>query len=252
MSENGKTAKLARLEAVRAKMAEHPDFAEELKVFEDLAADVGLYGDEFDPVLRLEAAMHFVTDPNLKTPHAILEVERFAHVPPDVITGWARQDAWMNKRSAFMRRWADMAKKQLGSRLNQLRMTTLERLESVQEMALQKLDDPECTPRSWEGVANALVSISKQIDKTRATLAREVVPTAGKELAEAEEPALSKVESAAVAKALLAARREALRAELKQKQLAAGAADVPPDVPPDVAPEQPEPVGPHEDPDVVE
>lgn len=210
-----KVTRKARLASVEAKKRELPSLEKELEVFEELAADVGAFGDEYDPVLRIEAAMHYVTDPALKSPRELANVEKFAHVPLDVLDGWARQDSWNTKRAGFMKKWAEQARKALGSRLNQLRIESLERLEEVQSMALDKLRNEELLPKSWEGVAGALIALSKTIEKTRESIAKDVLPEAS--ATPVVESTVSKEEAAAVAKALLEARRKALRAQLSEQ-----------------------------------
>lgn len=179
-------------------------------IFEELAEHIGKYGDEYSPTLRLEAAMAFITDGTARTPEELRNNPKFAKVPLEVLHGWARADGWDRRRVRFMRQWADQARKALGSRLNQLRLESLEQLEEIQTLAMGKLRSEELLPKSWEGVAGVVVQLNKSIERTRAAVARDLLPTEVED-EKVIEATVTKEEAEAVAKALLDARKNALR-----------------------------------------
>lgn len=140
---------------------------------------------------------------------------------------WSRDDDWVARRQTFLENLRKGLEKQIGTELSRARVEFLDGLYSVREDLLDKLSTNAAKPNSYEGLVNALVKLSDQIDKMQEKLAGSLVPQSFDvapgstsalpgEAVQQMTPKLSPAEARAGALAIVRKRREDLRQKLAQ------------------------------------
>lgn len=93
-------------------------------------------------------------------------------VPLKTLHFWSTADRWADRRKVYIRSISDDVEKKMARAQVSARLVQLEGLQELHGEALNKLRVAE--PKSYEGVLQAIVSLSKQIEALRATILSEV------------------------------------------------------------------------------
>lgn len=163
--------------------------------------------------LRMDAGLVYMTDPDCGSIEQLSTDDRFQSVTKRTLERWCKEDRWVERRQHFLDRWSEHAKERLGSALSRHRTEEFQQLIQVRNLALDKLEDPLLEPKSWEGVAKALIDINRRIENVALSVGNEVLPEGIGAGSDAATGHLSLEEKQTVRKQLLASRRMEVRAQ---------------------------------------
>lgn len=156
--------------------------------------------------LRELAAVHFITSSSSLTIDQMHAMPEFSSVPLARLKAWANEGSWQLKRNAFFNKLASQTRQKFESDLMKARQRDLGDLERLRRRAIEHLDSESVQPKSWEGVAKALLDTMKIRETITQTIAAELGP-APQDKITPESVGTTPEELQLAAKAILAARR---------------------------------------------
>lgn len=175
--------------------------------------------------LRHAAAVEYATDQSSCTIEELHRRAIFVGINLGTFKQWSFEDKWGERRATFQKQTQEKMQRAIGDELVRRRLKTMERLDTVLDKALKKLEDEAVQMNSWEGVATVLVRLIQMMDefheKVAGNLLTGLTPMQSEAggsgvvapISQAARPRLNDDEARAAAKAIIHMRREKVRAE---------------------------------------
>ena len=143
----------------------------------DLAAAASTSGEYAH--IRMEAAIAYITNPECSTVAKLSRHPNFkGRVSYGALQDWCLNDRWEEYRKQFFTSWLVEVARMSGNELLDAKREELRQLRAVRDLAMAKLEDPAVLPKSWEGVAKAMIELSKRTDAVVESVRDELVKQA--------------------------------------------------------------------------
>lgn len=143
---------------------------------EELAQSATASG--YDPHLRMEAALTYMSDPERGSIRKVHQDPRFSQLALSTLENWSRRDKWVERRQRFISTWAKHAYSKMGTVFVHERQADMELLKELQDMSMGRLrsgEDP-VPIKSLEGIIGALVRVSARKDEIGKSLVEDMLP----------------------------------------------------------------------------
>jgi hypothetical protein len=138
--------------------------------------------------MRTVAKLYYVTDLQECTVEEMAALPQFSGVALSTLRAWCTQDGWVDTRKQVKEDWRKKLEEKLGEEITRQRLVFLDEMQGVWRQGMKMLDfdrirDPEnddptpiAMPKTWEGVASAMVKLGDMMDRMRVAIRDDVAP----------------------------------------------------------------------------
>jgi hypothetical protein len=179
---------------------------------------------------RFAAGMYYTTDLKGTTIERLKRHPMWSKYSLPTLQMWSREDRWVERRRANMKRWQNAIEARIGTEVVKARMKDLEDMRGIYQKMITKLKGKALKAKSYEGMVSALVKLADLMDGWSERLSKEFVPEAplggedpGISVHRHEaKPTISPAEARVAAKAVMQERRQQLRLKQTQEEASEG------------------------------
>lgn len=168
--------------------------------------------------LRYSAAVDYVTSVKDISIRELWTWPKYQHLALETLHRWSTEDNWWERRLKFMKEVQAEAEAKLHGGLVKARVQQMRRMEEIAQSMEDDILGQRVSPKSKEGMASALVRVLDSAEQLRDKISDQVQPSyVGQNQRDGGVTAeVSEEEARAAATAIMAQRRERIRAQLRE------------------------------------